>query len=286
VTHASNGQPAPVVPPGPAFASPLGTLRVLIVEGSAGSHAPTAQILRETGMVTECVAGAATAIMRRCAFRPDVVLLDQDVPEVADLSLVSHFGDDYCCGVIVLTSRLDEQTRVAGLEAGADDMVVKPPLRRELVARIRAVHRRLRRSDLSAACRSMAGLPQPLSVDHSQRCLSGHGEARVPLTEAELRALDCLLEGQGASVSRACLSQTALHRALHEDDRSVDQLVLKLRRKIAGLGGSERAIQSVRRQGYIIPEPGMFRTIAPSRAPERLDEAPDLHESVPAWGGE
>ena len=79
------------------------------------------------------------------------------------------------------------------------------------------------------------------------------------LTEAEYLALAYLLEAAGAAVARDALSVVALRRNLHSDDRSVDQLVLKLRRKLTEQGASPRSILSVRGQGYLVADPSIFQ---------------------------
>ena len=103
-------------------------------------------------------------------------------------------------------------------------------------------------------------------IDPAQRCLIGNGGERTALTEAEMSALDTLLDAAGNSVSREWLSRIALKRPLHADDRAVDQLVMKLRRKLASQGASDRVILSARRQGYVIADPSLFRAV-PRTAP-------------------
>jgi two-component system, OmpR family, response regulator len=131
--------------------------------------------------------------------------------------------------------------------------MVKPVRPRELAARIRALHRRMHRPAEPS--------PGTITVDRAHRCLIGSTGDRSMLTEAELAALETLLDAEGASVSREWLSRVALKRPLHADDRSVDQLVLKLRRKLTAHGASERVILSVRRQGYQIPDSTLFRSL-------------------------
>jgi DNA-binding response OmpR family regulator len=238
-------------------------LRVLIVEDGPTVAAATEAALRADGMITYVATTGIAAIAAKPSFHPDVVLVDLELPDVDGLQLVVRFSREADCGVIVVSVDGAEATRIAGLEAGADDFVAKPAALRELVARIRAVHRRLHRTDVEP--------PDPgvnLLMDPSRRLLLGPNETSVLLTEAEAVALEVLLDADGASVSREWISQTALKRKLHEDDRSVDQLMLKLRRKIASLGISERAILSARRHGYVIPHPGQFRMLPTPRADE------------------
>jgi DNA-binding response OmpR family regulator len=236
-------------------------LRVLIVEDGATMAAAIAAALRQAGMDTRVAMTGAEAIVAKAEFHPDVALVDLELPDVSGMDLVARFAREADCGVIVVTVSGAEATRIAGLETGADDYIVKPAALRELAARIRAVHRRLYRPEPEAA-----GPGPALTMDHARRLLIGANEASATLTEAEANTLDALLEANGASVSRESLSVIALKRPLHADDRSIDQLVLKLRRKIAALGASERTILSARRRGYMIPDPSRFRQTQAPRA--------------------
>ena len=229
-------------------------MRVLIVEDAHPVAALMEASLRAEGMDVMVASNGSEAMMRKLRFRPDIVLIDLGLPDVDGLDLVRRFAQDGDCGVIVVTSNDAEVVRVAGLETGADDYIVKPAPLRELAARIRAVHRRANRADLPAG--PYRG-PKVL-VDPSHRCLSGPDQAVTPLTEAEFAALESLIEADGAPVSREWLGRVALKRAIAEDDRSVDQLVLKLRRKLANHGVTNRAILSTRGMGYVVPEPGRF----------------------------
>ena len=234
-------------------------LRVLIVEDVPTVAAAIDAALREAAMETRVATTGAEAITGKLEFRPDVVLVDLQLPDVNGMQLVARFAREADCGVIVVTANGAEAARVAGLETGADDYIVKPAAPRELAARIRAVHRRLYRSEPEPAV-ATASVPT-LTIDPARRLLTGPGEASLALTEAEAAALDMLLDAAGTAVSREALGQIALKRSLHAEDRSVDQLVLKLRRKIASLGASERTILSARRHGYVIPDPGQFRVL-------------------------
>lgn len=232
-------------------------LRVLIVEDVPTVAAAIGAALREAGMDTRVAATGAEAIDAKAEFRPDVTLVDLELPDVNGMQLVAQFAGEADCGVIVVTANGAEAARIAGLETGADDYVVKPVALLELAARIRAVHRRLYRAEPDPAVQR----GPILTIDPARRLLIGPGEASTTLTEAESATLDVLLEAGGAAVSREAVSLLALKRPLHADDRSVDQLVLKLRRKIGSLGASERTILSARRNGYLIPDPRQFRVL-------------------------
>lgn len=237
--------------------------RILIVEDIAPAAAAVATALRASGMAVDVAATGSDAMQRKAVFRPDIVLLDLQLPDMNGLDLVERFARDGDCGVIVVTANGDEGARVDGLDRGADDYLVKPITIRELAARIRALYRRLTRAEVRPA--SPAATIQ-IVLDQAHRCLIGLRGEQTPLSEAEFTALETLLDADGAPVSRDWLGRVALKRPLHADDRSVDQLVLKLRRKLGASGAAERTILSARRQGYVIPDPSLFRVAATTGA--------------------
>lgn len=242
--------------------------RVLIVEDIAPVAAAVEASLRGSGMETQRASTGAEAMQRKASFRPDIVLLDLQLPDVEGFDLVDQFACDAHCGIIIVTSSSDEALRVEGLDRGADDYLVKPVPMRELSARIRALYRRLQRSEKNR----VAPAASQIVVEPAHRRLIGRQGEQTPLSEAEYAALETLLDADGAPVSRDWLGRVALKRALHEDDRSVDQLVLKLRRKLTAAGAAERTILSARRHGYVIPDPSLFR-IAVTSGPPRLGAA-------------
>lgn len=225
------------------------------------------------GMVATAVSSAAASQEEYENSHPSIVLIGLPLPDSWEFELVRHYAATNACGVIVAAADWAEAAGIAGLEAGADDFIAKPVLLDNLVARVRAVSRRLNRT-LSPTSpmprdKSKAQLQdQPMiTVDATRRCLIGPTGERTLLTEAELSALETLLDAKGASVSREWLGRVALRRLIRVDDRSVDQLVMKLRRKLSAQGVSERAILSSRRQGYVIPEPTLFRAILTGASP-------------------
>ncbi len=244
-----NGKPVRAKP----ASRQAGKLRVLVVEDVPTVAASIQAALMAAGMEVELAMTGAEAIERKASFKPEIILVDLGLPDMGGIELVERFAADGDCGVIVVTANDEEGQRIAGLDTGADDYMVKPVPGRELAARIRAVHRRMSKP---AALRQLR-----IYVDPAQRCLVGQDGRRTLLTEAELSALETLLDAAGSSVARDWLSRVALKRPLHADDRAVDQLVMKLRRKLQEQGASERVILSARRQGYMIADPSLFRML-------------------------
>lgn len=235
------------------------SLRILLVEDVPTVAAAMKAALLSAGFEVEHVLTGTEAVARKEHFRPDIALVDLGLPDVDGIELVERFAADGDCGIIVVTANDQAAVRVQGLETGADDYLVKPAQPSELIARIRAVHRRMTKTPA-------AGPAARIGVDTSRRCLVTMDRQQILLTEAEMSALEAMLEAGGAPVSREGLSRSALKRELHADDRAVDQLVMKLRRKLTEAGASERVILSARRQGYTIADPGLFRMMSPPDA--------------------
>jgi DNA-binding response OmpR family regulator len=189
-----------------------------------------------------------------------VVVVDLSLPDGNGMELVRSLAQAGDCGIVVLTGNPDADNRVAGLDTGADDYIAKPPSNRELIARIRAVHRRV------LAGRQAAVPPQParpasrpsaitiakLRIDLRQRRATDSRGQPLLLSAAEFAVLDALAAAGGEVVSQERLCEVALRRPLRVEDRSVSQLVHGLRRKLVAAGADERVIQTVRAAGYAL----------------------------------
>jgi DNA-binding response OmpR family regulator len=233
-------------------------LRILVVEDAPPVAALMETALRGEGMAVLVARSGAEALQAKQRFQPDIVLIDLGLPDLDGMALVDRFARENDCGVIVVTANAEEGARVAGLDHGADDYMVKPAPLRELAARIRAVHRRITRPEPGGVLSAAA-----VMIDAASRTLNGPDGLTTPLTEAEFATLRTLVTAAGASVSRDWIGRVALRRPLGTEDRSVDQLVLKLRRKLALHGITDRAILSSRGMGYVIPDPRRFAFAAP-----------------------
>jgi DNA-binding response OmpR family regulator len=124
-----------------------------------------------------------------------------------------------------------------------------------MVARIRAVHRRTHDRAPASPPPSLHHVG-PFTVDLQRRAAFDAAGAPVALTGAEFAALQTLLEAAGKAVSRERLSETALRRPWRAEDRSIDQLIFSLRRKLADDDRRQRLIQSVRGAGYVLVRDG------------------------------
>ena len=174
---------------------------------------------------------------------PDLVVLDLMLPGVDGLEVCRRIRAASEVPVIILTARGDDFDVVAGLEAGADDYVVKPARPTVLDARVRAV---LRRSvGAPDGVRTHLGL----RIDTASLAVSLHGEP-VALTPTELRLLLTLSKAPGRVFSRQQLLEAVWEHDYLGDSRLVDNCVQRLRAKIESDPGRPQHVQTVRGFGY------------------------------------
>ncbi len=236
--------------------------RILLIEDNAPVAETLLKFIERSGMRTAWAQTGAEAMELKASFMPDVVLVDLELPDTNGVELIAWLVGLRDCGIIVVSGRGEEAERIVGLELGADDYVAKPPQLRELVARIRAVHRRAQPRTVASMAESSPALtaPQPAplpqfgqwKLDIPRRAVTGEDGRPAPVTAAEFAVLQELALANGQPVSRERLSEVALRRPWRPDDRSIDQLVFSLRRKLGDGDGGTRLIQSVRGAGYIL----------------------------------
>ena len=179
--------------------------------------------------------------------QPDLILLDVMMPGLDGISLLKQLRQTSQLPVLMLTAKGDDIDKVLGLELGADDYVAKPCLPRELMARIRAILRRVQQQQNTGSEELKVG---PLQLDSGNRQARLNGEL-LSLTGAEFSVLWSLAAQVGKVVSKAELSQAALGKVLTQYDRSLDVQVLRLRRKIEDDPSSPRYIRTVWGVGYM-----------------------------------
>jgi DNA-binding response OmpR family regulator len=232
---------------------------VLLVEDDPEVAQTLRRFIERNGLKVSWASTGAEAIQLKESMRPDIVLVDLTLPDVDGGQLVKKFAAMQDCGVIVVSGRSDEVERIVGIEQGADDYVTKPPPLRELLARIRAVHRRSTRAAVAgrpAAAEAVQSLTEVVlgnvRVNLRRRTAVNADNVAVHLTSAEFAALDQLVEAAPQPVPREEICKHALRRPFQAEDRGVDQLILSLRRKLFPDNQALNVIVSVRGQGYAI----------------------------------
>jgi DNA-binding response OmpR family regulator len=216
---------------------------ILVVEDEPAIAESLAYALERDGFSTAIAPTYAIAV--EAAPRARLIVLDLMLPDGSGFDLISALRRaGASTPIIVLSSRDAEADRVAALEIGADDYVSKPFSPREVVARIRAVLRRV----------VSVGPPAPvLRVDElTHRAYVGTRE--VELTRVEFDLLTELIAGAGQVLTRSDIIDRVWGDGYAITDRTVDSHVKALRRKVAEAGGSPALIETVRGVGYRVNE--------------------------------
>lgn len=206
------------------------------------------QYLTAEGYDVEAVYGGGAGMTRAVSGEHDIVVLDVMLPDVTGLDVLRRVRLSSSSPILILSARGDEQDRILGLQLGADDYLAKPFNPRELCARLDAVLRRSQRSNAPERL-SPRVVVGTVVLDTGSRTVTCGGQA-VSVTSIEFALLDTLLRSAGCVVSRQDLVHGVLGREFSPFDRSIDNHVSNLRRKLGpGRDGLER-IKSVRGVGY------------------------------------
>jgi two-component system response regulator CpxR len=219
--------------------------QLLLVDDDAELCAMLREYLEPEGFGAETAENGQSALERLARGGIDLVVLDVMLPGLSGFEVLRRLRATSRVPVLMLTARGEEIDRVVGLEMGADDYLAKPFSPRELVARIRAVLRRM--ADAPAGGILSFGT---LTLDVRAHRAQVDG-ADLELTSAELRILELLMQADTRTVAREELMQQALGRRLLPTDRSLDTHISNLRRKLARFTERIR-IQGVRGAGYAL----------------------------------
>jgi DNA-binding response OmpR family regulator len=218
---------------------------VLVVDDDAAIRVALERALRLEGFAVEVADGGLRALELVEQRRPSVIVLDVVMPDLSGVTVTSRLrarGID--TPICMLSARDEVRDRVAGLEAGADDYVVKPFELEELVARLRAL---LRRTPTRAQEPLRVG---ELVVDPVRRT-AHRGERELELTRREFELLEELARHPGVVLSRPQLLERVWGYDFEVDGNVVDVFVGYLRRKLEA-GGEPRIIQTVRGVGFAL----------------------------------
>jgi two-component system response regulator CpxR len=227
------------------------TSRLLLVDDDIELTRLLTELLGQEGLCVEAHHGGADAAERATHGGYALVVLDVMLPEVSGFEILKQIRRTSNVPVILLTARGDDVDRIVGLEIGADDYVPKPFNPRELVARIRAVLRRV--EPRSADDRHTLGVDD-VSLDPASRAVL-RADVPVEVTTVEFDILRMLLESAGQTVAREAIAEKVLGRRFDPFDRSVDMHISHLRRKLGPRPGGDERIKTIRSLGYIYTLP-------------------------------
>ena len=216
--------------------------RVLIVEDDKRTSDLLSLYLRDSGYDTfEAHDGRAGIDLARRE-RPDLVVLDLMLPEVDGWSVCRELRSDGDVPILILSARQEEEDRLLGLGLGADDYVVKPFSPREVVLRVHAILRRLKRASPKPAT-------GPIEIDHERRAAMAYGR-QVALTPSEFRLLEALAGSPGRTFERSELLEHLYPSGRCVVHKVVDVHIGKLRQKLEPDPRNPKHIVTVRGFGY------------------------------------
>src|SRR5579872_134791 len=219
---------------------------LLIVDDDTELCSLLAERLKEDGFVLNAVHDGIEGLSRASSGNYALVILDVTLPRLSGMELLRTLRSRSSIPVLMLTARGDDIDRIIGLECGADDYLPKPFNPRELVARIKAILRRLDEPVHCPASCSAGGI----SIDASVREAWADGKL-LDLTTVEFSLLEILIRNAGQTLTREYLTDVALGRRRGPFDRTIDVHISNLRKKLAGPRGIDR-IKTIRGSGYML----------------------------------
>ncbi len=220
------------------------TGRVLVVEDDDDIADVLRRSLRQEGHEVRTAADGEEALEAAREFSPDLVVLDLGLPKLDGVEVCRRLRADGDVPILILTARSDTEDRVRGLDAGADDYLVKPFERAELQARLRALmRRRPPRGSASLRVGDLVLNPDTREV--------ARGERQLELTAREFELLEYLMRNQRLVISRERLLEEVWGYDPTSMTNTIDVFISNLRRKLEE-GGESRILHTKRGAGYVV----------------------------------
>lgn len=228
-----------------------GSAHIMIVDDDPRLCRTLARYFKLEGYDVSVAVSGEQMRQRLAVERPDVVILDLILPDEDGFSLARELRSTYDLPILILTGKADTVDKVVGLEIGADDYITKPFDERELLARVRSVLRRTSKGGRSEA--------EPVGsfacfagwrLDLNAHDLTSPGGQPVALTWHEFQLLVAFVQHGKRVLTREAILELVAGRNWTPDDRSVDMLVGKLRKKIEKNPRDPQLIETVRGVGY------------------------------------
>jgi len=215
-----------------------------------------AEYLGSEGFEVDRVHDGEQAVTAVLTGRYDLLILDIMMPKMNGFDALREVRRKNATPVLMLTARGDDVDRIVGLEMGADDYLPKPCNPRELVARIRAILRRINAFQHEHVSQADALVIDDVELRPSSRQVFCGGTS-VELTSTEFGVLALLMQHGGEVVSKKQLTEIVLERKLTQYDRSMDMHVSHVRRKLGKTTSGDERIKTVRNAGYLYVVTGM-----------------------------
>jgi two-component system response regulator MprA len=218
--------------------------RVLVVEDDEEIALVLQRSLRLEGYEVRIAGDGEAALEQAVAFNPDLVILDLGLPKLDGIEVARRLRADDDVPILMLTARDALESRVEGLDSGADDYLVKPFERQELLARLRALlRRRPPRGSASVVVGDLALNPDTHEV--------ARGEREIELTQREFELLEYLMRNERIVVPRQRLLEEVWGYDPFATTNTIEVFVSNLRRKLEA-GGEPRLLHTIRGAGYVL----------------------------------
>jgi DNA-binding response OmpR family regulator len=234
------------MPGEPRYESGMNTPRVLVIDDDDDIRTLVGELLRRAGLEVDEASDGRAGLRALHQSQPDLVLLDVSMPELDGWQTLERIRDLSDIPVMMLTARGAELERVRGLQAGADDYLVKPFGRQELVARVQAL---LRRARSGTEDRQEAYGDERVTIDFAQRAVTYDGR-EVALTPLEFKLLGAFVRHPRQVLSRDQLLELVWGNAYGVSGDQVKLYVGYLRRKLDPEQPDRVPIETVRGFGY------------------------------------
>jgi DNA-binding response OmpR family regulator len=229
------------------FTAEESTGRVLVVEDDASIADVLRRTLRQEGHEVRSAADGVEALEVAEDFLPDLVLLDLGLPRLDGVEVLRRLRASSDVPILILTARTETDDRVEGLDSGADDYLVKPFERKELLARLRALLRR--RPPRGSAALTVGDLRLYPGSREVVR-----GDRQIELTNREFELLEFLMRNERLVVSRERLLEEVWGYDPLAMTNTIDVFISNLRRKLEA-GGEPRILHTKRGAGYVVKAP-------------------------------
>jgi len=218
--------------------------RVLVVEDDEEIAQVLQRSLRMEGYEVRLAFDGEAALDAASAFNPDLVILDLGLPKLDGMEVAKRMRAADAVPILMLTARDALEARVEGLDSGADDYLVKPFERQELLARMRALlRRRPPRGSASVVVADLSLNPDTHEVFRSERV--------VELTQREFELLEYLMRNERIVVPRQRLLEEVWGYDPFATTNTIEVFVSNLRRKLEA-GGEPRLLHTIRGAGYVL----------------------------------
>jgi DNA-binding response OmpR family regulator len=220
------------------------TPRVLVVEDDREIAEALQRSLRIEGYEVRLAGDGEAALAEATAFVPDLVLLDLGLPKLDGMDVARSLREHGDVPILMLTARDAVEARVEGLDAGADDYMVKPFDRQELLARLRAMlRRRPPRGSAALVVGDLTLNPDTHEVARRERA--------IDLTQREFELLEYLMRNERLVISRQRLLDEVWGYDPFSQTNTIEVFVSNLRRKLEA-GGEPRLLHTIRGAGYVL----------------------------------